>query len=141
MAAVSPSRATIGRLSPLPCLVTWHLHVCYISQLLRDSFSVSQQPPNWEPPSHYSMSWTPETGLLDPSLDLDLLGTGGGGGGLTGHGHDIETLKSRFSDNLTLPSPCSDMLSPELCSLCYHERQVSTVSCSCTLLTRRLSSR
>ena len=26
-----------------------------ISQLLRESFSVSQQPPIWEPPSHYSM--------------------------------------------------------------------------------------
>ena len=26
-----------------------------ISQLLRDSFSVSQQPPIWEPSSHYSM--------------------------------------------------------------------------------------
>ena len=26
-----------------------------ISQLLRDSFSVSQEPPIWEPPSHYSM--------------------------------------------------------------------------------------
>ena len=26
-----------------------------ISQLLRDSFFVSQQPPIWEPPSHYSM--------------------------------------------------------------------------------------
>ena len=26
-----------------------------ISQLLRDSFSVSQQPPIWEPPSHSSM--------------------------------------------------------------------------------------
>ena len=26
-----------------------------ISQLLRDSYSVSQQPPIWEPPSHYSM--------------------------------------------------------------------------------------
>ena len=26
-----------------------------ISQLLRDSFSVSQQPPIWEPPSHYFM--------------------------------------------------------------------------------------
>ena len=26
-----------------------------ISQLLRDSFSVSQQPPILEPPSHYSM--------------------------------------------------------------------------------------
>ena len=26
-----------------------------ISQLLRDSFSVSHQPPIWEPPSHYSM--------------------------------------------------------------------------------------
>ena len=28
----------------------------YISQLLRDSFSVSQQPPIWEPPSHYSIA-------------------------------------------------------------------------------------
>ena len=27
----------------------------YKSQLLRDSFFVSQQPPIWEPPSHYSM--------------------------------------------------------------------------------------
>ena len=27
-----------------------------ISQLLRDSFSVSQQPRIWEPPSHYSMN-------------------------------------------------------------------------------------
>ena len=26
-----------------------------ISQLLWDSFPVSQQPPIWEPPSHYSM--------------------------------------------------------------------------------------
>ena len=33
----------------------------YISQLLRDSFSVSQQPPIWEPPSHYSMSWSLST--------------------------------------------------------------------------------
>ena len=46
LAAVSPCRAPIGRLSPLPCLITWQLHVCYISQLLRDSFSVSQQPPS-----------------------------------------------------------------------------------------------
>ena len=36
----------------------------YISQLLRDSFSVSQQPPIWEPPSHYSMpvNWSPWRG-------------------------------------------------------------------------------
>ena len=33
----------------------------YISQLLRDSFSVSQQPPIWEPPSHYSMHQTHQT--------------------------------------------------------------------------------
>ena len=52
---MSPCRAPIGWLSPLPCLITRHLHVCYISQLLRDSFSVSQQPPIWEPPSHDSM--------------------------------------------------------------------------------------
>ena len=34
----------------------------YISQLLRDSYSVSQQPPIWEPPSHYSMedSFSPQ---------------------------------------------------------------------------------
>ena len=57
LAAVSQCHASIiGRLSPLPCLITWQLHVCYISQLLRDSFSVSQQPPIWEPPSHYSMT-------------------------------------------------------------------------------------
>ena len=31
-----------------------------ISQLLGDSFSVSQQPPSWDPCSHYSMT----TGLL-----------------------------------------------------------------------------
>ena len=31
-----------------------------ISQLLRDSFSVSQQPPIWEPPTHYSM-WRTQT--------------------------------------------------------------------------------
>ena len=55
MAAVSPCCTFIGRLSPLPCLITRQLHVCYISQLLRDSFSVSQQPPIWELPSHYSM--------------------------------------------------------------------------------------
>ena len=29
----------------------------YKSQLLRDSFFVSQQPPIWEPPSHFSMVW------------------------------------------------------------------------------------
>ena len=30
-------------------------HIALVSQLLRDSFSVSQKPPIWEPPSHYSM--------------------------------------------------------------------------------------
>ena len=42
-----------------------------ISQLLRDSFSVSQQPPIWEPPSNYSMPlpqlsmiWTTATKIL-----------------------------------------------------------------------------
>ena len=29
-----------------------------ISQFLRDSFSISQQPPIWEPPSHSSMVHT-----------------------------------------------------------------------------------
>ena len=44
LAAVSPCRAPIGR-----------LYVCYISQLLGDSFSVSQQPPICEFPSHSSL--------------------------------------------------------------------------------------
>ena len=48
--------ATFPRTPGLPCLITRQLHVCYISQLMRNSFSVSQQPPIWEPPSHYSMS-------------------------------------------------------------------------------------
>ena len=47
LADVSPCHAPIGRLSPLPCLITQQLHVCYISQLLRDSFSVSQQLGIW----------------------------------------------------------------------------------------------
>ena len=46
LAAVLPCRTPIGR-----------LHVCYISQLFRESLSVSQQPPIWEPPSHSSMPW------------------------------------------------------------------------------------
>ena len=37
-----------------------------ISQLLRDSFSVSQHPPIWEPPSHYSM-------VLSQHIDKDGL--------------------------------------------------------------------
>ena len=44
LAALSPCRTPIGR-----------LHVCYISQLLGDSFSVSQQPPICEFPSHSSL--------------------------------------------------------------------------------------
>ena len=56
---------TIGRLSPLSCLYT-----IYMSQLLRDSFSVSQQPPIWEPPSHYSMIYT--TASLTKILSLSI---------------------------------------------------------------------
>ena len=41
----------------LPLVSCLHFLVCYISQLLRYSFSVSQQPQIWEPPSHYSMCW------------------------------------------------------------------------------------
>ena len=41
--------ATSPRTQPLPCLITWQL------QLLRYSFSVSQRPPIWKPPSHSSM--------------------------------------------------------------------------------------
>ena len=44
----------------------------YISQLVRDSFSVSQQPPNWEPPSHYSMAVPVEDGEPDHALRLLL---------------------------------------------------------------------
>ena len=43
-----------------------------ISQLLRDSFSVSQEPPIWEPPSHYSMPWC----LVTPCLVLVSPGPG-----------------------------------------------------------------
>jgi len=51
----------------------------YISQLLRDSFSVSQQPPIWEPPSHYSMgllhdcTTSPINGLQDQLPPVDLM--------------------------------------------------------------------
>ena len=44
--------AAFPRTGGLPCLITQQLHVCYIYQLLR---TASQQPPIWEPPSHYSM--------------------------------------------------------------------------------------
>merc|ERR1712214_68549 len=44
----------------------------YISQLLRDFFTVSQQPPIWEPPSHYSMPWC----LVTPCLVLVSPGPG-----------------------------------------------------------------
>ena len=42
------------------------------SQLLRDSFSVSQQPPIWEPPSHYSMpvNWSPWRGAGEAVFPL-----------------------------------------------------------------------
>ena len=45
----------------------------YISQLLRDSFFVSQQPPIWEPPSHYSM-WLVQTlaTVLWPQVGMAL---------------------------------------------------------------------
>ena len=52
------SRVVIGCLVAVPCshwsAVPTHLYD-NISQLLRDSFSVFQQPPIWEPPSHCSM--------------------------------------------------------------------------------------
>ena len=47
----------IGRLSPLPCLITWQLHVCNISQGEGLIFCISATP-IWEPPSHYSMPST-----------------------------------------------------------------------------------
>ena len=43
------------------CFTTYFI---YISQLLRDSFSVSQQPPICEPPSHYSMIDTVDINCL-----------------------------------------------------------------------------
>ena len=62
-------------------LVSWDLMRCEtnrrrvsdnnnISQLLRDAFSVSQQPPIWEPPSHYSMIYT--TTSLTKILSLSI---------------------------------------------------------------------
>ena len=44
--------ATFPRTGGLPCLITWQLHLL---QLLGDSFFESQQPPSWDPCSHYSM--------------------------------------------------------------------------------------
>ena len=44
--------ATFPRTGGLPCLITWQLHV---SQLLGDSFSVSQRPPSRDACSHSSM--------------------------------------------------------------------------------------
>ena len=44
--------ATFPRTGRLPCLITQQLHV---SQLLGDSFSVSQRPPSRDACSHYSM--------------------------------------------------------------------------------------
>ena len=44
-----------------------------ISQLLRDSFSVSQQPPIWEPPSHYSMVFILYIYLFSTFIDLALI--------------------------------------------------------------------
>ena len=50
-----------------------HSLVCYISQLrLRDSFSVSQQPPIWEPPSHYSMI-APRLRLIPETIDINFV--------------------------------------------------------------------
>ena len=50
--AMSPCRAPIGQLSPLPCLFKspscWRTHFLYLSD----------PPPIWEPPSHYSIPWT-----------------------------------------------------------------------------------
>ena len=45
-----------------------------ISQLLRDSFSVSQQPLIWEPPSHYSMERTLHWGSSNILLEWNLPG-------------------------------------------------------------------
>ena len=44
----------------------------FISQLLRDSFSVSQQPPIWEPPSQYSMLYTLSYSMLSKLSNTEL---------------------------------------------------------------------
>ena len=54
-----------------------------ISQLLRDSFYVSQQPPIWEPPSHYSMCTVLYCSVLQVHLRAPALEEGGAG--LPGH--------------------------------------------------------
>ena len=56
--STTPRLCVIGCRVAVPCshwsAVPTPLFI-YISQLLRDSFFVSQQPPIWEPPSHFSM--------------------------------------------------------------------------------------
>ena len=54
----------------------------YISQLLRDSFSVSQQPPIWEPPSHYSMAAAHTAQLLQLSQEIFVFTLGTAAAGL-----------------------------------------------------------
>ena len=48
-----------------------------ISQLLRDSFSVSQQPSIWEPPSHYAMVRTLSVDIGREMVDGVRQGSGG----------------------------------------------------------------
>merc|ERR1719195_2087671 len=67
--------ATFPRTGGLPCLITRQLHLL---QLLGDSFSVSQQPPIWDPCSHYSM--------IDPLIDCNV-----------GHTTVIRHLRSHIS--------------------------------------------
>ena len=58
--------ATFPRTGGLPCLITWQLHLL---QLLGDSFFESQQPPSWDPCSHYSMGLT----LVFLSINTDCI--------------------------------------------------------------------
>ena len=59
-----------------------------VSQLLRDSFSVSQQPPIWEPPVHYSMGLAVQSPLssVDSCAHTSVS---------PGHNTSVETLECR----------------------------------------------
>ena len=88
----------------------------YIFQLLRDSFFVSQQPPIWEPPSHYSMMlqlqsaasyrpWrrtiagriTPISGLVSVCLFIYLLAAAAAAGPLA----DVTQFTGQYSYSCT----------------------------------------
>ena len=63
-----------------------------ISQLLRDSFSVSQQPSIWEPPSHYAMVRTLSVDIGREMVDGVRQGSGGASVEATCDGADCSLI-------------------------------------------------